>query len=162
MASGNRMDRTNSIDGKTFKNPTFREFEPAIKILLNGTAKEIKTEETVDTFPILGDESTQRKIALETVESLFTSMFPGQTATDKKLKADILEKAFETRSWKEVEIMKLENLSIGLFYLQEFHKRYEATDKKEFLDGKDVSPKKIFALFDRVISETQITDNPFK
>lgn len=155
------MDRTNSIDGKTFKNPTFREFEPAIKILLNGTAKETKIEETIDTFPVLGDESTKRKIMLETAESLFTSMFPGQTTTEKKLKVDILEKAFETRSWKEVEIMKLENLRNGLFYLQEFHKRYEATDKKEFLDGKEISPKKIIALFDKTISEVKITDNPF-
>jgi hypothetical protein len=163
---GTVMDRTDQIDGKTFVNPTFENFEPAIRVLLNGTAKKIEITETTDTFPLQDDKSTQRKIALEKVESIMVSLFPGQSTVDKKLKADIIEKAFETRSWKEVEIMKIENITNGLIYLQEFHKRYDTADKIQFMDMNkkgeptELNPQKILNLFDTVIKETSLNQNP--
>ena len=42
---------------------------------------------------------TEKEIALEEIQGIMTQLFPGQSAKEKKMKVDILESIFKTRSW---------------------------------------------------------------
>jgi len=153
-------DRTTMIDGKEYTNPTYKNFEPAIKVLLNGVAKTVNVTESKDTFPIYDDKKTARQILLEKIEAVMVSCFPGQSAAEKKLKVDILDKAFETRSWKEVEIMELKKLEYGLAYLNEFHKRFESENESRKTEGLKFEGKEIIDLMQSVVESTSVEVNP--
>jgi hypothetical protein len=111
-------DRSMSIDGKEFINPTFKDFLPHIQHLnLGGTQLGVDVSRTSESA-IPADERdnrrTQRKIVLDEVESLLVSHYPGQSAADKKAKADLLQTYWNTRSWTEMEqVMPLERLRSG-------------------------------------------------
>lgn len=111
-------DRTDTIDGQEFINPKFDTFLPAIQILLDGVASKEQIKETPDTFKTMEEEhykkKTQRDIYLEEIQGIITQLFPGQTAAEKKLKVDILENVFNTRSWRQIEISSTEQLKLGL------------------------------------------------
>jgi len=100
-------DRTTLIDGKTFVNPSYKDFEPAIKQLLNGVASDTEPTETKDTFK--DDDYTEknkrdtREIPLEEIEGDLKLIFPTQQGSDKKMKSYIINALFKTTSWTAVE-----------------------------------------------------------
>ena len=57
-------DRTTQIDGKTFKNPIFENFYPAIKVLLDGTLCEVHGAIIFDMFEEFYPEPSPRRGAL--------------------------------------------------------------------------------------------------
>lgn len=100
-------DRTTLIDGKTFVNPTFADFEPAIKQLLNGTANETEPVETKDVFKdedyTEKNKKDTKEVALDEIKENLTMIFPASTGNDKKMKLLVLDKVFATPSWTLIE-----------------------------------------------------------
>lgn len=117
-------DRTTMIDAKEFVNPSYKDFEPAIDILLSGISSDTKMDETKDTFKAYEDEvegkKLQRKVALEEIEGILTQLVPGQSKEEKKMKVDILDKLFNTRSWTNIEKTDLKTLQEKVEMLKEF------------------------------------------
>lgn len=111
-------DRSNLIDGKTFINPSYSDFAPVVDAMLKNASNEPTKPMGDDTQIIKTEEDRreffrQRDIKIENIEGLITSYLPGQSANEKKLKTDIVEIAFGTRSWIEVGQMNLEKLDRG-------------------------------------------------
>ena len=117
-------DRFDVLDGKVFLNPKFKDFEPHFKLLTPGAHSEIDTDLKSDTG--VGDdgdgewnrERKLRSIFAEEIQGLLTAHYPGQTAADKKEKADLLWDTFHTRSWTAVENTDSKRLKDGLSRLR--------------------------------------------
>ena len=92
-----------TINGSRFKFPTYKDFLPAIDLLLSGEYQESKVVETPDEFDDAEKEyhkrKTDREIALDKITSIFQQLNIGTSTKDKKLKIDIVEKIFNTNSW---------------------------------------------------------------
>jgi len=110
-------ERFGVIDGKVFKNPTFADFLPHIE-RLNLGGHQLGVDTARNSNEIFGpDGDTQwayRKkqlaICLEEIQEEIVKMYPGQSAGDKKGKADLVEQLFGTRSWSAVGDKRLEDL----------------------------------------------------
>jgi hypothetical protein len=113
-----RRTDSKSLDGKSFTNPKFKDFLPHIEFLNLGgqqlgvdasrnSAAIIETQEGRD------QNSLQRKIVLDEIESLLVSHFPSTGAVDKKAKVDLIRKHFKA-AWTEIElVMPLFDLRVG-------------------------------------------------
>lgn len=104
-------DRSTLIDGKVFKNPTFKDFLPAINVILNDAVEE-NSQPEIDASSLFKNEEDKRAwfkrrdIALENLQGILTEAFPGQSAAEKKHKQTALFTAYNTYSWVEVSEMK--------------------------------------------------------
>lgn len=158
-------DRTTLIDGKSFINPIYEDFKPAIDLLLDGTIKDTSTTETKDSFQTYEEEiykkRTEREIALEEIQGILVQLFPGQSAKEKKFKVDLLEKVFDSRSWKAIERFPLPAIKNGETVLKKFKNEYEKYYKECAANGIDPSEEEILSILERVNEEnnTLITDN---
>lgn len=108
-------DRSGLIDGKTFKNPIFKDFEPVIDYLL-GTEKGVVAKET-DTTNLTATENydsqnraTKRTIVLEKIKALFTEHQFSTGKEEQAQKVAIIKKFFNTTSQVEIDLMKPEKL----------------------------------------------------
>lgn len=120
-------DRYREIDGKTFENSTFKDFEPVVDKILSGSNVE-QAEENPDTFDELNakNENWQKKrdVLVEEVEAIFHALGFGQTKEDKQLKVNLLEAAFNTPSWTAIQNMKVGELESGVNGLKAFRTLY--------------------------------------
>lgn len=111
-------DRSGTIDGKNFRNPTYKEFQPFVKFLIGlpvgdvaGTSSEVNLapSENYEAW----DRKQTREIQMEKISGLFDKY--GLTGSlgkeQKQLKAEIIEKVFGTLSMTEIEKMHPENLT---------------------------------------------------
>lgn len=110
-------DRFRSLDGKEIPNPTFKHFLPHIeKLNLGGQQGQIDTSRTSEAMiePEQYDRRrTDREIVLDYITNLGTKHF-GSSADDKRRKLEILDAAFGTSSWTEIEKrLSLEDLQMG-------------------------------------------------
>jgi hypothetical protein len=110
-------DRFRSLDGKEIPNPTFKHFLPHIeKLNLGGQQGQIDTSRTSEDMiePEQYDRRrTDREIVLDHITNLGTKHF-SSSADDKRRKLEILEAAFGTSSWTEIEKrLSLEDLQFG-------------------------------------------------
>lgn len=110
-------DRSTVLDGKQFDNPKFENFLPHISRLhLGGTHTgfdQTRTSEALFPTADRSDNSLQRKIVIDEIQSLLVSHFPGQTAAEKKSKVDLVRKHFKA-AWTELEeVMPLFDLRVG-------------------------------------------------
>src|SRR6266496_4067430 len=65
-------------------------------------------------------EKRDRKILCEEIQGEIVRLYPGQTAAEKKAKADLVDECFKTRSWTRVEeVMPLTALRTGLSIIRE-------------------------------------------
>jgi hypothetical protein len=64
-------------------------------------------------------EKTDTTILLEEIQGLLVSAHPGQSAREKKVKTDLVQQVFGTRSWTKVELLGREHLRAGLDRLRE-------------------------------------------
>jgi len=117
-------DRSDLLDGKSFKNPTFKEFAPHIEYLnvggvqmgvdLSRTSEDMIDGHDGPSKPSWKYEHEQREIELEKIEALFAEH--GLSAQSKEGKAKIvglLKKHFETTSWKELGTYPLATVKAG-------------------------------------------------
>jgi len=113
-------DRSDALDGKMFKNPTFDNFLPHIERLAIGTAGvAIDTgRDNSSLFTSDGDdnwahERRQRDIWCEEIEGLLVKHWPGATVEAKAKKASLIESVFQTRSWTKVQGLQSEFIKDG-------------------------------------------------
>lgn len=131
-------DRFNVLDGKQCDNPTFEFFLPHIQLLKIGAHTpidmDLKTDTGADEF---GDSEWQRArkeatIVCEKIQGELVSIWPGQTAKEKKFKADAMERFFHTRSWTEIETrLPLDRLKAGLESLRQYASELNAGGEPE-------------------------------
>jgi hypothetical protein len=149
-------DRTTKIDGLTFNNPEFKDFKPAIDVLLSGKASVNDMRETTDSF-VSDDEAEKQKlrrqILLEKIEQILTILFPGQSKEEKKLRAVVAEKFFETNSWKEITVMGLKNLEYGLKGLEMFRAKVEKKSNECKAEGVELTADEIVKIADEMKGE---------
>ncbi len=108
-------DRSTLIDGKTFKDPKYEDFAPAVERCLSGGVKraapiEQNASEMFSTEEDKAAWKRRRDIALEEIEGLMTATWPGQSAEAKKLKVETLYEVYGTRSWVAITQMRAEAL----------------------------------------------------
>lgn len=108
-------DRTSTIDGKTFKDPTYLDIQPHIACLALGDKNNSVdvTRNSEDSMPMnTGKTEWQRdqeekERVLDEVEQLLVKHYPGQTAENKSKKGELVEEFFGTRSWERVKQFSL-------------------------------------------------------
>lgn len=112
-------DRFGILDGKSCLNPKFDFFLPHIELLTPNAHAPIDTTLKTDTgVDESGDtewqrERRERQILTEEIQGMLVAHYPGQTAEEKRTKANLLETFFGTRSWTKVESMKAVDLRAG-------------------------------------------------
>lgn len=121
-------DRTSVIDGKTFENPNFETFYPAIAQLLDGVIKEYSGEEIPDTFEDWETRFSHLKIKkakiIAEIEGAFNLMKLGTSGNDKQLKAATLKKVFNVLSIDKLEDLLPKILQEGLEIIADFANSY--------------------------------------
>lgn len=144
-------DRTDMINGKkfVFSKPgsaykkgdfitVYKAFEPVINCLnLGGNHLGLDTSRSNEVL-FEGPEGRSRweekkrraAIALEEIQASIVALWPGQSAAEKKIKADALQELFETRSWVAVEGKTLVELERAVFVLRELEELYKSRDNK--------------------------------
>ena len=139
-------DRSTVIDGKVFENPDFKDFAPAIEVMLEAPEKlETTAERDAGTLFRTEEEKYEwkqmKKRWLEEIENYLVSVWPGQSADQKKLKIDAIQFAFNTMSWTVVESLRPEALEAGFARVQEFVRKHTALQSAE-MSGEPVKVEK--------------------
>jgi hypothetical protein len=113
-------DRSDIMMGAQINDPSFKDFLPVIKTLnIGGEHFVLDTSRTSDEM-IQNPERSQedrrkfQEIYTEEIEGQIVSAFPGQSAVEKKIKADMLEVVFDSRSWTKIKMFPPEELVKGL------------------------------------------------
>jgi len=113
-------DRSRILDGKTFKNPAYNDFAPAVDSLLeNPVTRDALVSPEGDTAALFkGEEDThkwrrEKDKAMEEIEGLLARIAPGSTGKDKTLKLEMLDEVFGTTSMTGVGEMSIEDLRGG-------------------------------------------------
>lgn len=121
-------DRTATIDGTTFKNPTFESFYPAIKVLLDGTLREIHAVDLPDSFADFESKFSEigkkRDRAIAEIEGCFNLIGLGTAVADKKAKAAILNNVFGKLSTDSLSSISVEKLEAGERKIKSFTSKY--------------------------------------
>lgn len=155
-------DRTTKIDGNTFKNPTFNDFYPAIKILLDGTLKEIHGTDLPDTFidfeSRFSDLSRKRTLYISEIEGAFNIMQLGTAKEDKALKAAILKKVFGVLSLEATEGQPLQKLLDGHQIIKSFAGRYTEYISECLDMGLKIDQKKVGMILEEEINPLKALD----
>lgn len=113
-------DRFAVIDGKTVYDPSFDFFKPHVALLSPGAHNPIDTTVRSETGADedgnaeWAKERKTRTILCEEIQGALVAQWPGQTAADKKAKADLIYETFGTRSWTAVESLSSAELRAGL------------------------------------------------
>lgn len=113
-------DRADLIDGKTFINPTFADFQPHIEYLNLGgthvgvdTSRDSKGLVPADGKPQWQYDKEQKQIALEEVAEVIKKHHGGQSKDDKAARGDLMEEFFGTRAWSRLETLSREQIEDG-------------------------------------------------
>lgn len=116
-------DRSKTLDGQQFDNPTFKTFLPHVEFLaLGGKHEAVDTsrnsEDIIpeDDQPIGSDlKSVRRQIVVDEIDAILAEHgFGGQTGEAKAKRAELVKKHFHTVSRTEIErLMPLDQLQQG-------------------------------------------------
>jgi len=111
-------DRSTQIDGMTFINPSFENFEPAIDdMLANPETRDYQETDSSGLFKTEEDKREyirKKEIVLEKISNELLKAWPSTGASDRKAKIEISEKVFDTNSWEEIKRKGLDELEAGL------------------------------------------------
>ena len=111
-------DRSTQIDGKTFINPDFSNFEPAINdMLANPVKREMNEKDSAGLFKTEEDKREYirgKEITLEKIANELFKAWPSSGAADKKQRIEMSEVVFGTNSWEEIKLKGLAELTVGL------------------------------------------------
>lgn len=113
-------DRADKLNGKIIDYPNFNKLKAHFECLNLG-GQHFGSMEQRDSTELYEDadesgwdhEKRQREIWCEEIQGLLVKYYPSQSADDKRAKAEIIEKIFQTRSWTKVESMKSEEIKNG-------------------------------------------------
>jgi len=148
-------DRYRVIDGKIFQDPAYQDFSPMIEKALDGEyIAEIAENE--DSFEELNAKSEDwkklRDVALEEIEGLIKQMGLGTGKDDQKLKVDILETTFATRSWTKIQTLPVGVLEDGVKSIECISKGW--AEYLESCNDSGIQPKrdKVYEIISDVFS----------
>ncbi len=138
-------DRSATIDGKVFKDPTYKDFKPVVTFLCAvGSGTVAGASDTANLSPTEDYTYMRNKVAreieTEKIKAIFDKAAIGTSKEDKQVKVLILEKCFGTSSGTEIEKMNGERLAEGrakLEYLMSFYE--DAPDKLDYVKKADVT-----------------------
>jgi hypothetical protein len=131
-------DRSAIIDGKVFKNPTYKEFKPVVDFLLSvGTGPVAGETDNTNLAPSedFGWQKRRddRDIEVEKIKAVFDKLAIGTSKEDKQLKVVVLEKFFGSSSATEIEKMDAERLRFGRINLQRLADSFKKVQPEERL-----------------------------
>lgn len=147
-------DRSTTIDGKTFVNPTYKDFKPVVDFLrtvplgsLNGPS-DTRNLAPSELYP---EKKREREEALESIQASFDQLGLSTGATDKKVKLDLWEKVFLTNSKSKVEGMNLDRLKAAAELLSEYKNRIAILVQ----EGASATPDLFKDQLDTLLNETK-------
>jgi len=131
-------DRSGVIDGKVFKNPTYKDFQPFIKFLLDVPVGIVAGETNTENLAPSEDHGfyarkQQRDIELEKIKAEFDKSGIGTSREEKQIKATIYSRIFGTTSMTEFEKMSNEKIALCRQELEEFFKHWKDVVPEEKL-----------------------------
>lgn len=139
-------DRSTLIDGKTFINPGFSNFEPAIDdMLANPERRESNETDSSGLFKTEEDKREyirNKEIVLEKITNELFKAWPSSGAADKKSRIEISEVVFNTNSWEEIKRKGLKELEAGLEKLKTAIVGHFAKEFPDMAKEKKTSVKK--------------------
>lgn len=113
-------DRSTLLDGKTFKNPDYANFSPAIDALLDDPmprdATILPESDTGLLFRTEEEKAEWRRERdkwMEELDGLLIRIAPGAVGRDKQLKLDLLDRVFGTTSMTAIGELRPERLAEG-------------------------------------------------
>jgi len=113
-------DRSTHLDGKSIRNPTFKDFLPHIECLNLGTKQQaIDTGDNAALFSDDGSETRwqrerdEKAAVLEEITEVIKKHYTGQSESAKAERGALMEKHFGTRAWTRVEALPLAQLKNG-------------------------------------------------
>jgi hypothetical protein len=150
-------DRTTQIDGQVFKNPTFESFYPAIKVLLDGTLREVHGVDIPDTFEEFENKFSEigkkKTRIIAELEGCFELMGLGTGAQDKQVKAWTLSQVYGVNSTEMVERKNVATMEEGLTVVRGFADKYKAYMNECIDNDTTIEKAKIQQLMKELISE---------
>lgn len=128
-------DRSGLIDGKTFRNPTYKDFQPVVKFILGVPTGEVAGVTNQDAgAPVENFEYYRRKqareIEVEKIKAIFDRLALGSSGHDKRLRVLLLEKCIGTTSNTELEKMDADTLHVKRELLERVVGRLEAVPEQ--------------------------------
>lgn len=149
-------DRSATIDGKVFVNPTYNDFKPVVAFLrtvpMGSIAGPSDTRNLApsDLYP---EKKKEREEALESIQASFDQLgISGRADEGKKLKIDIWEMVFQTNSKSKVEGMYLDRLKRSAELLSEYKNRMAIL----IGEGSDATPDLFKTTLKKLIEEFKI------
>jgi hypothetical protein len=155
-------DRADLMNGTVIDNPSFKDFMPLIKALnLGGEHFVLDTSRTSDAMIQSPDYSYEdrkksQKIFSEEIEGELTSAFPGTAKEEKKIKADILDVVFDSRSWTRICDYHPDRLREGLSDVKYLLTKVREAD--QLPEGNEFIPWLRGVLIKRADEQDQIPD----
>jgi len=150
-------DRTTQIDGKTFINPTFEDFWPAIKVLLDGALREAHGVDIPDTFAEFENKYSEaakdREIYIHEIEGAFELMGLGTGAADKQIKAWTLNQVFGVNSIEGLAKKGMELIQGGCLAIKGFANEYKSYMNECIEQEVPIDKSKIQGIMKRVMEE---------
>ena len=131
-------DRSAIIDGKVFKNPTYKEFKPVVDFLLSVGTGTVASETDGTNLAPSEDFGWQKRrqdrdIEVEKIKAVFDKLAIGTSKEDKQIKVVILERLFGSSSATEIEKMDAERLRFGRINLQRLSEQMAKVQPEERL-----------------------------
>lgn len=118
-------DRSQLLDGQTFRNPTYQMLAPMFEYLLSDEPIAPNVVEGNPTNIFGDDENTRaffkrRDVALEELDGLLTRALPGQKAEEKQARTQCLVDTYGTASKTKIEGLRPEDIEAGLPLVREW------------------------------------------
>jgi hypothetical protein len=123
-----QKDRADRLNGEEIPSPTFEKLRPHFDSLNLGGAhfESMDKRDSTELYTEAGDdrwsdESRLRTILSEEIQGLMQTRWPGQSASDKAARLDVMERFFGTRSWTKIsESTHSDKLRAGLDSLKDW------------------------------------------
>lgn len=139
-------DRFDKIDGKCFDNPTFETFLPHIEQLnLGGKHEGVDVSRTSDNLfssddgQALSEIRRKQAIYTEQIEGVLTAAYPGRSSEETKKKLELLNLAFNSYSWQDIQNRPVNVLMAGLEIIKK--KLTQDMEQMKSVETKTSKPK---------------------
>jgi hypothetical protein len=131
-----RNNTSTSIDGRVFKNPTYKDFQPIIQFLMQMPVGEVAGETNTTNLAPSEDFGWQerkkaKEIELEKIQGAFDLAALPKTDAGKKLKAMINKKIFGTTSMTEFEKLTPDGMRFAREQLETLFSKMAGIDPSE-------------------------------
>ena len=132
-------DRSGLIDGKVFKNPSYKDFQPFVQFLVAVPVGHVAGETNTENLAPSEDfgryaRKQEREIELEKIKALYDKAALGTSKEEKKLKVIITERVFGTSSGTEIEKMDAEKLGFYRLKLEKLFEKFHNVAPETLVD----------------------------